>query len=362
MKSVWCALACLGMHLALAVTTVAQVGTETSISGVITDSSGAVVPGASVAVVQLETGLARTAESDTRGSFEIWALPIGPYEVTVAASGFNAWKAERIVLTVGERRRLFPMLSISKLTQEVTVVGGAAESLQTDNSAVQTVVQMHQIRELPLRTRNPVALVGLVPGMRFITSDSGAERNAYVQGLGARSNATGFQIDGANANSGMDEGAMGVSNVETIAEFSVQTSSFDASSGRSPIQVVMASRSGTNDIHGTVWEFFQDDALNARNAFATEDPPEFERHEVGASLGGPIVRDRLFFFGSGQARPLTDFRVYNQTVPTPSMFQGDFSHLGSPIIDPTTGEPFPGNRIPADRISPASRFFEPHFL
>ncbi|MGH9161484.1 MAG: carboxypeptidase regulatory-like domain-containing protein, partial [Vicinamibacteraceae bacterium] len=263
MRWVWRALACSGIHLALAAAVSAQVGTETSISGVVTDSSGAVVPGASIAAVQLETGLVRTAESDSRGSFAIWALPIGPYEITVAANGFTTWKAERIVLTVGERRRLFPRLNISKVTQEVTVVGGAAESLQTDNSAVQTVVQMQQIRELPLRTRNPVALVGLVPGMRFLSSDSGAERNAYVQGLGARSNATGFQIDGANANSGMDEGAMGVSNVETIAEFSVQTSSFDASSGRSPIQVVMASRSGTNDIHGTVWEFFQDDALNA---------------------------------------------------------------------------------------------------
>jgi len=339
----------------------AQVGTEATITGVVQDASGAVVGGATIVARQLETGFVRSAQSDARGHFEVQALPFGPYALSVEANGFAPWTIDRLELTVGERRRVQPTLTVEQVTQTVTVQADAA-SLQTDHSAVQTVVQMRQIRELPLATRNPVELVGLVPGMRFLTQNNGPERNAFVQGLGARSQATGFQIDGANANAGMDEGAMGVSNVETIAEFNVQTSSFSAESGRSPIQVNMASKSGTNELHGSLWEFVQHDSLNARNAFATGPKPKFKRHQFGVAVGGPIARDRLFFFGSVQSTPLRNFKVYNDIVPSAAMLSGDFSGLATPLMDPQTGRPFDGNRIPQDRISAASKYFTPRFL
>lgn len=348
------------LMLAAIVPLMGQVGTQGSIFGTVTDSSGAAMPGATVTVRQLDTGLEQTAVTDAAGNFEILALPIGPYSVTVSMDGFKTWRQERLVLTVGERSRVSPVLEIGAISEEVSVEGGAP-LLQTERSSVQTVIQMTQIRELPLSTRNPVVLVNLVPGMRF-TGSGGAERGSTVEGFGMRGNQTEFQLDGLNANAGMDEGAITIPNVDTIAELSVETSSFSAENGRNPLQVQLVTKSGTNEFHGTLWEFIQDDSLNARNAFATSRPPKLERNQFGGAVGGPIVRNSTFFFGSFEAIPVRSESLYNSVVVQPAMLQGDFSGLSRPIIDPLTGEPFPGNVIPQDRISDASRFFFPYLL
>ena len=346
--------------LASTVPLAAQVGTQGSILGTVMDSSGAALPGATITVTGLDTGLVQTATSDHTGSFEILALPIGPYSVAVTVQGFKTWQLERVVLTVGERKKITPVLEVGNISEQVSVVGGAP-LLQTERSSVQTVVEMQQIRELPLSTRNPVVLVNLAPGMRF-TGSGGPERGSTVQGFGLRSNQTEFQLDGLNANASMDEGAITIPNVDTIAEFSVETSSFSAENGRNPLQVVMATKSGTNSFHGTVWEFNQNDRFSARNAFSTSDPPKLNRNQYGAAIGGPVLRNRTFFFGSFEGTPIDTDDLYNSVVPQAAMLQGDFSSLGHAIIDPTTGQPFPGNRIPADRISSASQFFFPYLL
>ena len=226
---------------------------------------------------------------------------------------------------------------------------------------MQTVVQMEQIRELPLSTRNPVVLVNLVPGLRF-TGAGGPERGSTVQGFGLRENQTEFQLDGLNANAGMDEGGITIPNVDTIAEFSVETSSFSAENGRNPLQIVMATKAGTNAFHGTAWEFVQNDKFNARNAFSTAEPPKLNRNQFGAAVGGPIIRNKTFFFGSFEGTPIRRESLYNSVVVQPEMLEGDFSSLPRAITDPGTGQPFPGNIIPADRISSASRFFFPYLL
>ena len=346
--------------LASTVPLAAQVGTQGSILGTVMDSSGAALPGATITVTGLDTGLVQTATSDHTGSFEILALPIGPYSVAVTVQGFKTWQLERVVLTVGERKKITPVLEVGNISEQVSVVGGAP-LLQTERSSVQTVVEMQQIRELPLSTRNPVVLVNLAPGMRF-TGSGGPERGSTVQGFGLRSNQTEFQLDGLNANASMDEGAITIPNVDTIAEFSVETSSFSAENGRNPLQVVMATKSGTNSFHGTVWEFNQNDRFSARNAFSTSDPPKLNRNQYGAAIGGPVLRNRTFFFGSFEGTPIDTDDLYNSVVPQAAMLQGDFSSLGHAIIDPTTGQPFPGNRIPAHRISSASQFFFPYLL
>ncbi len=176
----------------------AQVGTQGSILGAVTDASNAALPGATVSVRNLDTGLEQTAVTDEAGNFEILALPIGPYEVTVSMPGFKTWRQERLTLNVGERSRVAPVLEVGQITESVTVEGGAP-LLQTERSSVQTVVEMQQIRELPLSTRNPVVLVNLVPGLRF-TGAGGPERGSTVQGFGLRENQTEFQLDGLNAN------------------------------------------------------------------------------------------------------------------------------------------------------------------
>jgi hypothetical protein len=339
---------------------IAQVGTQGSILGTVVDASKGALPGATVVATNLDTGIAQEVVADAAGNFEILALPIGPYSVTVSMAGFKTWKVERLVLTVGQRNRISPELEVGNISEEVSVEAGPP-LLQTERSSVQTVIEMKQIRELPLSTRNPVVLVNLVPGMRF-TGSGGPERGSTVQGFGMRGNQTEFQLDGLNANAGMDEGGMTIPNVDTIAEFSVETSSFSAENGRNPLQVVMATKAGTNAFHGTAWEFVQNDTFNARNAFAVARPAKLERNQFGATLGGPILRGRTFFFGSFEATPIRQETIFNSVVAQPAMLQGDFSGLGKAIIDPLTGQPFPGNIIPANRISAASRSFFPYVL
>ncbi len=339
---------------------IAQVGTQGSILGQVTDTSKGVLPGAEVTVTHLSTGLTQTAITDAEGNFEILALPIGAYSVTVSMTGFKTWQLARMEITVGERSRISPVLEVGAVTEQVSVLG-SAPLLQTERSSVQTVVQLQQIRELPLSARNPVELVKLVPGMRF-TGSGGPERGSMVQGFGVRSNQTEFQLDGLNANAAMDEGAITIPNVDTIAEFSVETSSFSAENGRNPLQVLIATKSGTNTFNGTAWEFNQSDKFTAKNAFAVGSPPKLRRNQYGAAIGGPVVRNKTFFFGSFEGTPIKRETIYNSVVAQPQMLQGDFSGLSRAIRDPLSGQPFPGNIIPPGRISSASRFFFPYLL
>jgi carboxypeptidase family protein len=337
----------------------AQVGTQASILGVVNDASKGAMPGATITATNLATGLTQTAVSDESGNFEILALPIGWYSVTVSMQGFKTWKVDRVELTVGDRRRVSPVLEVGAVTEEVSVEGGTS-LLQTERSSVTTVIQMQQIRELPLSTRNAVALVNLVPGVRQ-GGDTGPERGATVQGMGLRGTQTEFQLDGLNANAAMDEGGITIPNVDTIAEFSVETSSFSAENGRNPLQVIVATKSGTNALSGSFWEFFQHDGLNARNTFATT-VPKLRRNQFGGAMGGPVIRNRTFFFASFEGTPIDRETIFNSVVPTDAMRSGDFSGLGRAIRDPLTGQPFPGNIIPQDRISSASKFFLPYVL
>src|SRR4051794_13094671 len=230
----------------------AQIGSDASLLGVVTDSSGAVVPRATITALNLDTGLQKSTNAGESGDFEIPVLPIGRYSVTVTHPGFSTWKAARVDLSVGSRQRIAPVLSPGEITQQINVEV-AAELIQTDRSSVSTVVEEKQIRELPLNGRNPVQLVALAPGMQFL-GRSGPERGSTVQGVGGRDDQTEFQLDGLNANAGMDEKGMAIPNVDTIAEFSVETNSFSAEQGRNPLQVLMLTKSGTNQFHGTMWE------------------------------------------------------------------------------------------------------------
>src|SRR3954462_882298 len=215
----------------------AQVGSDATLLGLVTDSSGAVIPRAAVTAVNLDTGLQKSTTAGESGDFEIPVLPIGRYSVTVTHPGFSTWKLGRVDLSVGSRQRISPVLSPGEVTQQVNVEA-FAEVIQTDRSSVSTVVAEKQIRELPLNGRNPVQLVALAPGMRYL-GRSGPERGSTVQGVGGRDDQTEFQLDGLNANAGMDERGMAIPNVDTIAEFSVETNSFSAEQGRNPLQVLM---------------------------------------------------------------------------------------------------------------------------
>ena len=350
-------LASILLGLACAFALAAQIGTEGAFFGTVTDSSGSSVPGATVTVTHAGMGFSKQTVTDTDGTFSIFALPIGKYSVTVKAPGFKTWHMTDAELTVGDRSRLSPVLTVGEITESVSIAANA-ELLQTEKSDVETVVQMQQIRELPLDTRNPLALVSLVPGMRYVSTQTGGERATYVQGQGLRQNKTGFMLDGFISNAPMDEGGTGIPNVDAIAEFSVEMN-FSAENGRDPMQVRVATKSGTNEFHGSAWEFNQNDAYNARNTFALS-TPRVRYNQFGGAAGGPIFRNKTFFYGNFQGTVIHNAQVFNSQAVTPAMLKGDFSALSHPITDPMNGNaPFPGNIIPSSRINSASSYFLP---
>ena len=337
-----------------------QVGTEGAFFGTVADGSGSSVPGAHVKATHLATGLSKEAVSDVQGNFSILSLPIGQYSVVVTADGFKQWELPDAQVTVGDRTRLSPVLTVGAVSESISVTSDA-ELLQTEKSDAETVVQMRQIREMPLDTRNSLALVALVPGMRWVSTQSGGERATYVQGQGLRQNKTSFQLDGISSNAPMDEGGTGIPNVDAIAEFNVQTLNFSAENGRDPMQVIVATKSGSNQFHGSAWEFNQNDAYNARNTFATS-TPRVRRNEFGGDIGGPVIRNKTFFFANFDGTVIHNAQIWNTQAVTPAMEQGNFSALSKTIIDPTTNTPFAGNIIPQSRITSASSYFLPKLL
>ena len=350
--------------LALGGCLMGQTANDAAILGIASDPSGAAIAGAQVVVKNLDTGFTKTVVTAESGSFEILALPIGPYSVVVSAKGFKTWKVGSVELNIGDRVRLSPIFQVGELAEVITVEA-SSEFIQTEKASVAATVEQKQIRDLPLNGRNPVQLVALAPGMQYLGQAGGqwgAERGSNVQGAGIQSGQTQFTLDGFNANGGMDEGAIAIPSVDTIAEFSVQTSSFSAEYGRNPLHVIMATKSGTNEYHGSLWEFMRNDKFAARNAFSNVSAQKLIQNQFGASAGGRIIRDKTFFFSSFEGLRVRQEQNFDSTVPQPAMLQGDFSSLSKPIIDPATGSQFPGNMIPADRIDPAAKFFFPYLL
>ena len=203
-----------------------------------------------------------------------------------------------------------------------------AELIQTEKGSVKSTIEQKQILDLPLNGRNPVELVRLTPGMRYLGQQGGFERGTIVQGLGSRDDGAEFQLDGLNANAGMDEGGFAIPNVDTIAELNVETSNFSAEHGRNPLQVLVVTKGGTNGFHGTLWEFHRNNVLDAKNTFASTNP-KLIRNQFGYSVGGPIIKNKTFFFTSYEGLRIRQERIYNQVTIRPEMIRGDFSQSGN---------------------------------
>src|SRR5581483_282377 len=348
----------------------AQTGVDGTILGVVTDANGGVIAGATVTVINLATGLRRTEISREDGSFEISPLPEGNYSVSVSFTGFKTWTLAKTDLTIRERKRVSPILELGDVNEKVTVEA-TTDLLQTEKVETGGVVEQRTIQELPLNGRDVVELTELVPGVRYggreFTNACANVNMSRVQGLGHRDDQTEFRVDGVASNSVCDEGGTAIPNPDTIAQFNVSTSNFSAENGRNPLQVTMVTKSGTNDFHATLWEFFRNDALDARNTFAVSNP-KLNRNQFGVAGGGPVLipklyngKNRTFFFGSYEGTRIVQARVFNSPTVSPAMLQGDFSGLPA-LTDPQTGQPFPGNKIPDSRIAGASKFFFPWML
>ncbi|MCZ6751620.1 MAG: TonB-dependent receptor [Acidobacteria bacterium] len=324
-----------------------QVSTGT-ILGTIADQSDAVLPGVEVMATNTETGITRSTVSGSRGEYRIPALPPGTYEVTARLSGFQTGVHSGFTLNVGQQAAINFTLQVGSVAESVTVTG-EAPMVETTNAMVSGVVDQTMMREIPLNNRSFLELVPMLGGAIFVETADASATKGFGRKLaitGTRYTQNSFLLDGARMNDAA--GAAGsaggtLAGVETIREFRVIINAYDAEHGRHTGGVISAvTKSGSNSIHGSVFEFLRNDNLDAAkwedNARGGGIKPEFIRNQYGFSLGGPIVRDRTFFFGSyeGLRENLGVTRTFD--VPSPSAQDGILGGEEVPI-DPVV-KPF----------------------
>jgi Carboxypeptidase regulatory-like domain/TonB-dependent Receptor Plug Domain len=359
-----------GLLVASVVPTSAQRTTAT-LRGTITDSTHAIVPGASVTVTNQDTGLTRTVTTNTEGLYSVSELPVGRYSITVELQGFKTAKRTDITLNVADDRKMDFELAAGALSESVEV---KAEStpVKTVGGDVSGVINGEQVRELPLNGRNFLQLATLMPGVSapdFLNvKDKGllGGSDLSVSGGGVTTNM--WTVDGANNNDvGSNRTILVYPSVDAIEEFKILRNSYGAEFGQAGgAQINIVTRGGSNRFSGSGFYFGRNDALDAKNYFlekADQPKDELKRNDYGWTLGGPIIKNRLQFFGSQEWNRERRGSVRTAFVPTAAERAGDFSGPAIPgctlptPIDPLTGEAFPGNRIPADRLSPGGLAF-----
>ncbi len=295
------AILCIAAALALAPAVSAD--TTGTILGLVTDPQGAVIAGATVTARQTATNLTRVTKTDQSGAYRFAALPLGPYELKVEAAGFKQG-AGKLTLEINQERRADITLQVEGVAGE-TVDVVASDVISSETSTVGTVIDNQKITDLPLNGRNFLQLGALIPGVAAAPGGGGSEGGTYVGAFsvgGQRDRGANYQLDGADNNQGINNNAAAFVNVDAIQEFTIQTSAFSAEYGRNSGAVVnVATRSGTNEYHGTVFEFFRNNVLDARNFFENAGgAPEsaFILNQFGGVLGGPVYTDKAFFFVS----------------------------------------------------------------
>jgi hypothetical protein len=329
------------------------------IVGVVTDPSGAAVGGAVVTISQTETAASITLTTDDTGSYSATALKIGTYTISVERQGFQRVVQSDVGLGIGQVVRADFTLKVGVASQTVNVTGAAA-LLQTDTSSLGTIETEQRIVELPLNGRNFFKLAYLGPGAnQGATGTSAGAGSTDNNRPGISLSVNGLRIfDNNFLLDGLDNNEFGNGTVviqpppDSIQEFRVEENSMNAEFGRGGAMVNIVLRSGTNQIHGAGWEFLRNDKLDARNYFATSQLG-FQRNQYGGQLGGPIVKGKMFIFGSIQRSDIREEEPFISTVPTELMHSGNFSDLG-----PTTNIPNPfvpgtffGTTIPAGSIN-----------
>jgi hypothetical protein len=342
-----------------AISASAQV-TSGNIVGRITDSSGAILPGATVTVTSATTGEVRSAPTNASGDYVFNLLPIGTYTVLVELQGFGKQSA-RIALSAGDRARFDGRMTVGQLAENVTVTAKTS-LLQTDTATVSALVTEKAVQDLPVNGRNFVRLVQTVPGAHEGVPNSFASgtrpgdrrQTSAISINGSLDNQNNHLIDGVDNNERYI-GTIGVKpSIDAIAEVKVQTNLYTAEVGRTAGGVVnILTKAGGNQFRGSAFEFLRNDRFDARNVFATS-KPLLKQHQFGGSVGGPLVRDRTFFFADVEGFRHTSGVVNVATVPTMAMRRGDFSEVTGQVFDPTTTprSAFPGNQIPQGRFDP----------
>jgi hypothetical protein len=340
--------------------------TTASLSGNVVDQSGAAIPDAKVTMQNVDTGFTQTVTTGPAGDYLFSRLPVGNYKLTVEKSGFAPYVQAGIQLAVSQTATQAVTLSVGAVSQQVAVTADAS-LVTTESATVSQVVNQQQIVELPLDGRQVQQLVFLSAGVTDTTEHycgSNCEGGTYPGQQYAKANGTmaesiNYQMDGVAYNDTYINTNLPFPNPDAIQEFSTQDSNLSAEYGNAVGGVVnVVSKSGTNQIHGDVFEFLRNGDMNARNFFApTQD--QIKRNQFGGAVGGPIQKDHLFYFGTYQGTRYASAAQGNIAfVPTAQERTGNFSDISTQITDPlNNNQPFPGNQIPASRLSPVSQYF-----
>ena len=327
-----------------------------SIQGVVRDPSG--IPAeASVAARLVATGRVFETTTDAVGTYRLPALPVGRYEIVATADGF-AGRPRSVRVEVGRLLGIDLELTLDAIRTTV-VVEDSTPLVDVGSASLGSQISRERLRDLPLNQREFLQLALLAGGAHPAAPGSELERqnDSGLHLNGAREASNNFLLDGVDNNDLYINRLVVSPPLDSVQELRLHSSTYQAEFGRSGGgQVNVVSRAGTNQLHGSFYEYLRNDAFDARNFFdpAGQPTPKFQRNQFGASIGGPVRRERVFFFGGYEGTRIRDAVTRTARVPTQAELAGDFSGLGRPVIDPFTQAPFPGNRIPAERLDPTA--------
>ena len=345
----------------------AQAVAVAEVAGVVSDPSGAPIEGAAVRMTETNKQVVHNTNTDDQGRYTLPNLPVGPYQLDVGANGFKSYVQSGIILQVGNKVQVNVVMELGSISESVQVTANAA-MVETRENAVSQVIDERRIVDLPLNGRQLTQLI-LLSGAAVTTpaGDFRGSKNYWssttISVAGGQANSANYLLDGGDNNDAMTNINLPIPFPDALQEFSVQTSSLPARYGLHPGAVVNAvTKSGTNALHGSLFEFLRNGDVNARNFFAPVHD-SLKRNQFGGTLGGRILRDKLFFFGGFQG--MFNRQDPPQTisfVPTSAVLNGDFSVIDSgacvsggtarTVLDPITGQPFPNNQIPVSRLNP----------
>jgi hypothetical protein len=347
------------------------------ITGIVTDATGAIIPDAQVTVTNTATNVAQTTTTNSSGLYQVLQLPIGLYRVAVDAKGFEHTVVDsKTALQINQTLRIDVPLEVGKVSGQVTVESNAAQ-VETENQTVGASVTGQAIFELPLNGRDTLDLLKTQPGVTPTNTDSTAAGNYSIGGM--RTDSVSYLLDGGNNNSLLNNGVVADPNPDAIAEFRVLESNYGAEYGRNGGGVVsVVTKSGSNQFHGTLFDYLRNDFFDANRFFNNQQNlpvPILKRNQFGGTIGGPIVKNKIFFFFSYEGQRQTELQSAGKvSTYTPDEAMGNFSNsqgqaqvaaflqnnpsfqpnpvlAGQGIIDPTKIDPvasayFANNLIP----------------
>ena len=331
--------------------------TTATLFGVVRDDSGAVVPQAKITARNTATSFARTGSTNETGAYLITNLPVGPYSLLIEKDGFRRFVQDGITLAVDQNARVDAVLALGQLNDSITVSADAI-GVDTRAATVGEVVDRERVQELPLNGRNVMQLANIIPGVTsvsaptLVTLGRGGPQASVA---GGRNTQNEVRLDDSSHVQLYNNSALNLPSPDALQEFRVLTNSFSAEYGRYGGGVFIAvTRAGTNEFHGSTWEYLRNRAFDARNFFSAT-KPDLKQNQFGFTLGGPVIHKKTFFFGSYQGTRIRQSQVLSSATP-PSAAErgGDFSGVSAKPKDPTTNAPFPGGIIPSSRFDPVA--------